>query len=119
MQDIGLHQLAEIYPRMQALQHDQLQPGHMPVKLTCVHGHGVDTDQAYYYGVDFLQAQTAPEPTATKTTDGDGTVSARSLEVRTHCRVDVWVMLLEQSTARLVQRLAAGPLPPGPVSPLG
>ena len=37
--------------------------------------------QAYFYDVDELHIDSAPEPKATVTQDGDGTVSLRSLQV--------------------------------------
>ena len=81
-QDVGLHQLNAMFPKLLDLHKGQLDAGYVPVPLTCIHGNGVDTDQAYYYDVDNLQAATAPEPTATVTDEGDGTVGLRSLKVQ-------------------------------------
>ena len=81
VQDSGLERLAALYPRLRRLHDGQLAAGYVPVPMTCIHGNGVDTDQAYHYDVDALNASTAPEPKATVTKEGDGTVNLQSLKV--------------------------------------
>jgi hypothetical protein len=82
VQDTGLNRLDKMYSHLLALHQGQLHAGYVPAKLSCLHGNGVGTDQAYHYDVDDLQAATAPAPTATTGTRGDGTVGLESLEVR-------------------------------------
>jgi hypothetical protein len=81
-QDVGLHQLAQIYPRLHKLHNDMLRPGAVPIPLICVWGTGIPTAKAYYYDVDDLKAISAPEPTTVYSENGDGTVNLKSLQVR-------------------------------------
>jgi hypothetical protein len=80
LQDAGLNKLGDIFPRLEDIRDYALRPGVIPVPLTCAYGTGVDTDTAYSYAVDKLNAATAPAPDAVTDKKGDGTVNLRSLE---------------------------------------
>ena len=52
----------------------------LDLKVYCLYGYGVDTDEGYLYNVDHFNASAPPAPIKTKRGDGDGTVNLASLQ---------------------------------------
>ncbi|KAA6421991.1 MAG: Lecithin:cholesterol acyltransferase family [Trebouxia sp. A1-2] len=55
----------------------------LDLRVYCLYGYGVDTDEGYLYNVDHFNASAPPAPTRTQQGDGDGTVNLASLQACT------------------------------------
>jgi len=55
----------------------------LDLRVYCLFGYGVDTDEGYLYNVDHFNASAPPAPTRTQQGDGDGTVNLASLQACT------------------------------------
>ncbi len=53
----------------------------LDLRVYCLFGYGVDTDEGYLYNVDHFNASAPPAPTRTQQGDGDGTVSSSVYKV--------------------------------------
>ena len=68
---------AAVYPRV----HDLTYPlPEVDIRLHCLYGTGMDTDEAYVYDVPSFNASAPPAPKKVVKGPGDGTVNLRSLE---------------------------------------
>ena len=52
----------------------------LDLRVYCLYGYGMDTDEGYLYNVDHFNASAPPAPTRTQQGDGDGTVNLASLQ---------------------------------------
>lgn len=55
----------------------------LDLRVYCLYGYGVDTDEGYLYNVTHFDASAPPAPTRTQQGDGDGTVNLASLQACT------------------------------------
>ena len=55
----------------------------LDLKVYCLHGFGVDTDESYVYDVDHFNESAPPAPSHIQHGDGDGTVNLASLQACT------------------------------------
>lgn len=80
LRDLHLEQQAEVYEVTRGL----IYPVPLlDLRVYCLFGYGVETDESYLYNVDHFNASAPPEPTRTQHGDGDGTVNLASLQACT------------------------------------
>lgn len=80
LRDLHLEQQADVYEVTRGLTYPVPL---LDLRVYCLYGYGVDTDESYLYNVTHFDDSAPPAPTRTTQGDGDGTVNLASLQACT------------------------------------